>query len=187
MSFKSTLYKIWDFIWYEDSLASWFVNIILAFLIVRFIIYPLLGLLLGTSYPLVAVVSSSMEHDTDFEAWWSENKAWYLKNDISENLFKIFPYKNGFNKGDIMVLSSPKNIKIGDILVYKTSYYSPIIHRVIKINQNAYITKGDNNPDKDPSAATNLVGKAIFRIPWLGYVKILAVEYIYNPIINLLR
>ena len=58
MSFK----KIWNFIWHEDSVLSWVVSIALAFLLVKFIIYPLIGLVLGTGYPIVAVVSESMEH-----------------------------------------------------------------------------------------------------------------------------
>lgn len=178
----SKLKKVWNFIWHEDSAASWIVNIILAIVIVRFLIYPGLGLVLGTSYPLVAVVSSSMEHNTDFENWWEANKDFYLKYSISETQFKEFPYKNGFNKGDIMILKSPKNIKVGDILVYKSNYPTPIIHRVIEHNQNTYITKGDNNRDKDPYTSKELIGKAVFRIPWLGYIKIIAVEYIWNPL-----
>jgi len=183
----SKLKKVWNFLWHEDSVASWIVNIILAIVIVRFIIYPVMGLILGTSYPLVAVISSSMEHNANFEEWWSQNGEWYLKNGISETQFKTFPYKNGFNKGDIMLLISPKNIKIGDVLVYKTNYPTPIIHRVIKKDQNTYITKGDNNRDKDPNKAEQLVGKAVFRIPWLGYIKIIAVDYVLNPILKILR
>ena len=60
---KSLLSKIWYFIWEDDSLASWLVNIVLAFLLVKFIIYPGLGLLLSTDYPVVAVISGSMTHD----------------------------------------------------------------------------------------------------------------------------
>jgi len=186
---KSALRKIWNFIWYEDSLTSWIVNILLALLIVRFIIYPLLGFILGTNYPLVAVVSSSMEHEASFDGWWEANKEWYLKNGISETQFKNFPYTNGFNKGDIMLLKKPTSINVGDVIVYKTNYPAPIIHRVIKTyqknNQNLYITKGDHNSDRDPNEVSNVVGKAILRIPWLGYVKIWAVEFVWNPIINI--
>ena len=61
---KSNAKKIWHFIWEEDSLASWAVNIILAFVLIKFLVYPGLGLVLGTKYPIVAVVSGSMEHNT---------------------------------------------------------------------------------------------------------------------------
>ena len=59
---KQYLKKIWNFIWNDDSIWSWLLNLILAFLIIRYLIYPLLGIILGTSYPIVAVVSESMEH-----------------------------------------------------------------------------------------------------------------------------
>jgi len=61
---KSALKKIWHFIWEEDSVASWSVNIILAFVLIKFLVYPGLGLIFGTNYPIVAVVSGSMEHNT---------------------------------------------------------------------------------------------------------------------------
>ena len=59
--------KTWYFIWDDDSIYSWLVNVVLAFVLIKFIVYPVLGLLLQTNYPIVAVVSSSMEHDEDFE------------------------------------------------------------------------------------------------------------------------
>ena len=58
---RKQLKKIWYFIW-DDSIWSWIVNIILAFVLIKFVVYPGLGFLLNTSHPVVAVVSSSMEH-----------------------------------------------------------------------------------------------------------------------------
>ena len=55
--------KIWRFIWKDDSWLSWCVNVVLAIVIVKFIIFPVLGLSLGTSFPVVAVVSCSMQHE----------------------------------------------------------------------------------------------------------------------------
>lgn len=64
MGFKKDLKKTWNFIWNDDSLLSWLVNIVLAFVLIKFIIYPGIGFLLGTNFPIVAVVSGSMEHKT---------------------------------------------------------------------------------------------------------------------------
>ncbi len=61
---KEKLKKVKYFIWDDDSLLSWLVNVVLAFVLVYFVIYPGLGLLLGTAHPVVAVVSGSMEHKT---------------------------------------------------------------------------------------------------------------------------
>jgi signal peptidase I len=59
---KSFWGKLWYFLWHEDSIESWTINIILAFIIIKFLVYPALGFTLGTSHPIVAVVSGSMEH-----------------------------------------------------------------------------------------------------------------------------
>ncbi|MBI2105649.1 signal peptidase I [Candidatus Woesearchaeota archaeon] len=55
--------KIWWFLWKDDSFASLLVNILLAIVLIKYILYPGLGLILGTSFPVVAVVSCSMQHD----------------------------------------------------------------------------------------------------------------------------
>ena len=66
-NFKRTWKKIWYFIWEDNSIWSWIVNIILAFVLIKFIVYPGLGLILSTSHPVVAVVSESMEHNGNFD------------------------------------------------------------------------------------------------------------------------
>ena len=57
---RSLLGKIWYFVWEEDSVLSWAVNIVLAFFLIKYLVYPGLGLALGTTHPVVAVVSGSM-------------------------------------------------------------------------------------------------------------------------------
>lgn len=173
------LKKAWHFIWYDDSLLSWIVNLVLAFVIVKFIVYPGIGLLLGTQFPIVAVVSGSMEHNgMDFNSWWEENGQWYEERGITKTEFEDFRYTNGFNKGDIMFLKGveAKNIKVGDVLVYETSSYSnPIIHRVVEVRNGDFITKGDNNNKEDKPVSPNQIEKtgiAVFRLPLLGWIKI---------------
>ncbi len=199
MAFKQTIKKIWHFIWEEDSIWSWLVNLALAFILIKFIVYPGLGLLLGTSFPVVAVVSGSMEHDGSFDEWFQSpaycgsfcsQEEWYAFYSITEEEFKEFSFKNGFNKGDIMVLQGiePKNIKSGDVIVFiSREGYDPIIHRVVSITGDettgfVYQTKGDHNSDSGDIdmeiAESSVIGKAIFRIPLLGWIKILFVEFI---------
>ncbi len=182
---KELLKKIWRFIWEDDSILSWVVNVILAFLLVKFVIYPVLGLLLGTSYPVVAVISSSMEHHgLGFDSWWEQNKGWYLANDISKSELQDSMLRNGFSKGDIIVLigKKPSEIKKLDVVVYASDKYKyPIIHRVVHIgNDYLLTTKGDNNPVTDPAPVTSgqVLGKAVFKVPWLGWIKILFTELI---------
>ncbi|MBT7903243.1 signal peptidase I [Candidatus Woesearchaeota archaeon] len=198
--------KVWYFIWEDDSWLSWAVNVILAFVLIKFIIYPILGLILSTSYPIVAVVSGSMEHDGNFDQWWesgaycdslSQNtitvcnqELHYSKYEITKEQFKEYRYKNGFNKGDIMLIygSAPEKLKQGDVLVFEAGKSNPIIHRIVKVNeysdsvesQITFTTKGDHNPTSSnfekQISSDFVIGKAVFRIPYLGYIKIWFVE-----------
>ena len=77
--------------------------------------------------------------------------------------------------------------KDGEILVYNSSLGQPVIHRsVVKIkglDKTYVLTKGDSvfNPLIDQQAGITsgaltqdqIVGKAIFRVPLLGYIKLL--------------
>lgn len=192
------LKKVWKFIWHSNSLLSWVVNVIIAFILVKFIIYPGMGMILGTTHPVVAVVSCSMEHNKadercsfnhlNFNEWWSNDKQWYLDNGIEKEQFMAGTMRNGFNKGDIIFLKGSDNIKIGDVVVFRGNSKNPIIHRVVnKFDEDSkqyYQTKGDNNPSSYENlgetkiAEDELIGKAVFRVPVLGWVKILFTEII---------
>jgi len=185
--------KLWYFLWEDNSIWSWIVNVVLAFVLIKFLIYPGLGLLFGTSYPIVAVISSSMEHDGEFDQWWHTQEDWYVQQGISEATFSEFPFRNGFRKGDIMVLvgRGPDQILVGDVIVFASTLRpEPIIHRVVGKDQSqgtwVFQTKGDHNlesfPFEEHILPAQIYGEALFRIPLLGYVKIIAVE-----LLNLVR
>lgn len=173
--------RVWHFIWDDDSLASWLLNILLAFILVKFIIYPGLGLILGTTHPVVAVVSGSMEHrGYDFDDWWALNKQLYWNFNISKEDFYNYRFRDGFNKGDLMILVKVNDVKKGDVIVFRGAGGEPIIHRVVVAeyrNGKKYIqTKGDNNSnsrfDEAGIPKENLIGKAKFRVPYLGWFKL---------------
>ena len=196
--------KIWHFLWNDTSLWSLLANIIVAFLLIRFIVYPLLGVSLGTSYPIVAVISESMEHglhngmicdhqlenfQESFDNYWDTCGAWYTEKNISKEQFSQFPFRDGFNTGDVIILWQAKkeNLHIGDVLVFQGSKPQPIIHRIVRIWQEEgityYQTKGDHNGDSIPGSSgekridqSRLLGKGIVRIPYLGWVKIIFVD-----------
>jgi hypothetical protein len=96
--------KIWFFIWHDNSVWSWLVNIVLAYVLIKFIVYPGLGLLMGTTHPIVAVVSGSMEHTGGFEDWWASpatctngsctKEQWYAEREITKEQFRAFSLKN---------------------------------------------------------------------------------------------
>lgn len=194
---KSDLAKLWYFIWYDDSLLSWIVNVVLAFLIIKFLFYPALSFVAGSPLPLVAVTSSSMEHrvsdgrmcgesvdlegKVSFDEWWGVCGSWYEDNEnISKSEFESFVLKNGFNKGDIILLKGTKNLGVGDVVVFGAAKKYPVIHRIVELDDSNIKTKGDNNPDMivdsqlDESNVEfdSVLGRAYFRVPYVGFVKI---------------
>ena len=202
MEIKKILKKTWRFIWESNSVWSWIVCILLAFIIIKFLVYPGLGLALGTSHPIVAVVSESMEHRGSFDKWWQSNaicddhqcpqEEFYADYNIAKEQFLEFKFKNGFNKGDIIFLlgTSPKKMKIGDILIFKAAKPDPIIHRIIKKwesdGEYHFQTKGDHNVrlvnepwlDESDIHEDAVIGRGAFKIPYLGWIKIGFVEFI---------
>lgn len=56
--------KFWKFVWDDNSIWSWITCFILAFVLIKFVFYPLLGMIFQTPYPIVGVMSGSMEHRT---------------------------------------------------------------------------------------------------------------------------
>ncbi len=199
---KTAIGKAWNWLWYSDSIWSWLAALSLAFIAVKFIFFPFLSFLFGTSLPLVVVESSSMEHpeslaggiiggatggavvtSADFEAWWNEKGSWYEQNKIEKQDTKNWPLKTGFDKGDIMIVYGRAQPKIGDVIIFNANTQHPIIHRIVSINKGVIQTKGDNN-DGQLSVEKNIsenaiVGKAIVRIPKLGWLK-LAFAGIFN-------
>ena len=133
-----------------------------------------------------------MEHDGSFDDWWNsqaicENRSctqaeFYSMFNITEEDFTEFKFKNGFNKGDVMVLTSFDKEEIGDTIVYFSSDGRPIIHRMISLEP--LETKGDHNKaqimtqdlNEKNVAQYEPIGKASLRIPLIGYVKIAFVE-----------
>ena len=84
--------------------------------------------------------------------------------------------------GDIVVVINKNkiNFNIGDIITFK-KYNTVITHRIIDLNNNGYITKGDNNNFKDSFIVENkdIIGKVLLKIPKLGYI----LEFLSRPII----
>jgi len=163
-------------------------NIVLAFVLIKFLVYPGLALVLATSNPVVAVVSESMEHNAQFDDWWEAKANFYEKFNITKTDFENFRFKNGFNKGDLMILKGvdPSTLSIGNTVVFRGVGKEPVIHRLVskkQLNGNYLIsTKGDSNDnqlayEKD-IPPEQLIGKAVVRIPVLGYVKIIVTDAI---------
>lgn len=211
--------RFWRWVWDSDSILSWAVALVIMFVFVKFIFFPVLSLVMGTELPLAGVESSSMDHQIvkddfgrlslcgnwyektekkhkSFDEYWEICGDWYEERNISKEIFSEFPLKNGFSKGDIIIVWGRFKPKIGDIIIFKPNKESkaprPIIHRIVKIENNIIETKGDHNEKQlilsnnvyntDETSIKNeqIIGKAIFKIPYLGYVKIWTMDLLKN-------
>jgi signal peptidase len=105
----------------------------------------LLTKILNSEYPIASITSSSM---------WPVIK-----------------------RGDIVFIkgvNGKSDIKLGDIVVYNNEK-GFTIHRIVKLNEDTFITRGDaNNVDDQPVKYEELIGKTInirnkpLRLPYLG-------------------
>jgi signal peptidase I len=188
---KGTLKKTWDFLWKSNSVWSWLIDLILVFLIVKFIFFPLFSLILFTPLPFVIIESDSMHHSGNFNEWYNRFGGWYENNDITKQEILEWPYKNGLDKGDIIIVlgKEPQEYEVGEVIIFKTKFQNtPIIHRVVEIEQGEefiFSTKGDNNQGQliyfgfnieKEIKQENVLGKAAFKIPYLGWIKLAFVE-----------
>jgi signal peptidase I len=135
-------------------------------------------LALNTDYPVLAVASGSMcLVQPNFEGetcdGWSH------------------PFGRTLHTGDLIIVQGvrPQDIyaapfnesgSSGDILVFRLSSGSEdlIVHRAIAWYDNTtLVTKGDGNPGPGPPydgkvPADLVVGKVVFRIPWVGHLAL---------------
>ena len=129
------------------------------------------------------------EFKDSFDNYWDVCGWWYKNIGITKEEFKSYPFSEGFDKGDVIVLyrANKNNLEKGDILVFQAGKPQPIIHRVIKVweekGDTFYQTKGDHNSksigpglEETKISEKRILGKGILRVPYLGWMKILFVD-----------
>ena len=96
------------------------------------------------------------------------------------------------HKGDYIIVKNTNNYKKGDIVTYKENDYY-ITHRIVEINGNKVITKGDANNTNDEEIDKNdIVGKYIFKHKIINilinykyiFIGVILVLFIITNIIN---
>lgn len=69
----------------------------------------------------------------------------------------------------------PDQLEVGDVITYRLDSDTVVTHRIVEIDKEAQTvtTKGDANSSNDgsPVPYSEIVGKAHFEIPYLGYVS----------------
>lgn len=197
-SAKKFFKKTWFLLWKDNSFKGWIFSLIIIFILIKFVFFPILTLMTGTSLPLAIVESCSMYHSGDifssFNSWFQGHDIKYSSLNITKQQFSKFSLSNGFSKGDILFVVGvkPQNIKIGDVIIFNSpSQSTPVIHRVINItNENGiyfFSTEGDNNNgqlqppfssvDETHINQDQVIGKADLLIaPYLGWIKLVFYE-----------
>lgn len=181
----SYIKKSWEFL-KEDSWSSFFVTLLLAFVIIKFIFFPGLSFVTGTDLPLVIVESCSMYHyENGFDKIFESPV--YNNYGVNLNDSRNWVFQNGFSKGDVIFVVGAKDADVGDVIIFNGGARYPLIHRVVGKGDN-YSTKGDNyktnsrqlNFEKN-IPKNQVIGKALFKIPFIGWAKLIFFEGKRNP------
>jgi len=194
---QNTLKKFWERFWFilwkDQSAKGWILSLIIIFVFIKFIFFPGLSLITGTTLPLAIVESCSMYHAdnmlSSLDNWWPNQEKKYSDFQIVKEEFNKFRLKRGFTKGDILFIKGikPEKVKIGDTIIFNAGRQNPIIHRVVNINldeqtnKRTFSTIGDNNPGQldveKQISEDQIIGKAVFRlVPYAGWVKLIFYE-----------
>ena len=85
------------------------------------------------------------------------------------------------NINDFVILNRPKDIKVNDIVSYKDKdNKNEVLHRVVSINNDEIITKGDaNNVTDEPINRNQVTGVYIGKIKYLGKI----ISLVNKPIV----
>ena len=78
----------------------------------------------------------------------------------------------------MIIVDETKDYEVGDIVVIQ-DYYNLVVHRIISINGNEVITKGDaNNAEDEPKLLSEIRGEVVGHIPKVG----IAVRLMKSPV-----
>ncbi len=123
----------------------------------------------------------------------------YSKFILKDNLIKIFgksvvivttgSMEPEINAGDLVIISDREYYKIGDIITYQDDEGFLVTHRIIEMNQDTFIAKGDaNNLSDGENSNNNIKGKVIYHSKILGsfvlyFLKPIVVVYVISFIV----
>lgn len=86
--------------------------------------------------------------------------------------------------GSLIIIKEAEadTLEMGDVITYQLSGSTMVTHRIVAIDEEnqCVTTKGDANEVEDgsPVAYSQIVGKEVFHVPYLGYLSI----YIKTPL-----
>ncbi len=71
---------------------------------------------------------------------------------------------------DLLIVTPSDTYEVGDVVVYQTQR-TAVVHRIVSINGEEIITRGDaNNTEDDPITKENIKGRVVCAIPFVGLI-----------------
>ncbi|MBQ9784657.1 MAG: signal peptidase I [Clostridia bacterium] len=84
--------------------------------------------------------------------------------------------------GDLLIVAEEESYGVDDVIVFRDGY-SAVVHRIVEVNGDEIVTRGDaNNTNDEPITKKVIKGRVILAIPFLGHV----VNFIKNPVVTVL-
>ncbi len=73
--------------------------------------------------------------------------------------------------GSLVIVKPQELYQNGEIIAFENSGGTKIVHRIIEINDDTFVTQGDNNSFKDaPITQDVIIGKSALVVPYLAYL-----------------
>ena len=71
---------------------------------------------------------------------------------------------------EMIIVKAQENYEVGDVVVYQSGY-SLVVHRIVAMDDQTVMTRGDaNNVDDEPMELSRIKGEVIAHIPHVGTV-----------------
>ena len=84
---------------------------------------------------------------------------------------------------DMVIVKITDDFQVGDIVTYQANGYF-VTHRIISINKDQIITKGDsNNTEDDPIGRDKIIGKVVAIFPFMAIFEILGAIILISIIV----
>ena len=112
--------------------------------------------------------------------------------------FRIFKIASGsmepyLKVNDIIIIKKSNNYKVNDVVTYKLDK-EYITHRIVEIDDEKIITKGDfNNTEDKPIKKSDVIGKLFYKFKYFGFIcylfskpKTLIIAFIIGIVITIL-
>ncbi|MBO4247642.1 signal peptidase I [Halomicrobium sp. IBSBa] len=74
--------------------------------------------------------------------------------------------------GDVIIVDGSGPVGVGDVITYDGGDAVPVTHRIVAVEDGAFVTQGDANENPDTGTVTraDVLGRVALTIPLIGYV-----------------